>query len=179
MKIVNYKENPSIKKEIKSLYISAFPSEERPPVFYFFLMAEKPNVELYAFYDNNKFIGFTNLLYYEDICYIFFLAIAKKERNKGYGTQILNLIKEMNPNKVLIICFEEVDPKYIDFEIRKRRENFYLRNGFKPNDLKTCEYGVRYDTVYYGKHKIKFDDYLNIFLSTYGDRSKTYIKEAK
>ena len=179
MKIVNYKENPQIRKDVQRLYVSAFPREERPPVNMFFNTVKLPNDDLFGFYENETFIGFANVILYKDICYLFFFAITQENRSKGYGTKILQILKEMYKDKVLTLCYEEIDGKYKDIELRKRRKNFYYRNGFKDNEMKTCEYGVDYETCYIGNHKVNFEDYLGLYRSVFGDRVKSIIKEIK
>ena len=109
MKVINYKDNQVIRKDVSSLYVSAFPREERPPVNMFFASVELDNDDLLAFYDNNKFIGFTNLIFYKDIIYIFFLAVKDEYRNKGYGSKILQYLKESYKDKVLTLCY---DPRF-------------------------------------------------------------------
>ena len=178
MKFINYKSNQNIKKDIEPLYISGFPEEERPPVEMFFSFALKEDNDIYAVYDNNSFIGFTNLLFYKDLCYLFFLAVSPSYRNKGYGSQIIQEVFKNYPDKTFVLCFEEVDDKYSDNQLRKRRRDFYYRNGLKENILKTCEYGVRYDTVYHGSHQVSFEDYLSLFIHCYGQMAKQYIKKA-
>ena len=63
MKFINYKTNQNIKKDIEPLYISSFPEEERPPVEMFFSFALKSDNDIYAVYDDDSFIGFTNILF--------------------------------------------------------------------------------------------------------------------
>lgn len=179
MNLMNYKDHLVIRKQIEPLYVSSFPIEERPPVEMFFSFALKEDNDIYGVYDNDSFIGFTNLLFYKDLCYLFFLAVSPEFRNKGYGSQIVQEVLKKYPDKTFILCYDEVDDKYNDNELRKRRREFYLRNGFKDNNLKTCEYGVRYDTVYRGSHQVNFEDYLGIFLHCYGPGVEKIVKKAK
>ena len=179
MKFVNFKNDKLIRKDIEPLYISAFPEEERPPEWLFFENALKEDNELLGFYDGDKFIGFTNLLFYKDLCYMFFLAVSPEARNKGYGSQIIQEAFKLYPNNTFVLCYEEIDDKYPDIELRKRRKNFYYRNGFKDNEMKTCEYGVNYETCYIGSHKVNFEDYLGLYKSVFGDKIESIIKEIK
>ena len=179
MKFINYKDDKNMRKDVEPLYVSAFPEDERPPVGMFFDTVTLDNDDLLGFYDNNQFIGFANLITYKDICYLFFLAVHKDYRNKGYGSKILQILKELYKDKVLTLCYEEIDDKYPDIELRKRRKNFYYRNGFIDNEMKTCEYGVNYETCYIGAHKVSFDDYLGLYKSVFGDRVKSIIREIK
>ena len=178
MKFVNYKDDKRIKRDVKKLYVSAFPIEERPPVHIFFKAAKKENNDLYAIYDDD-FVGFTDLLIYGNLCYVFFLAVSEEKRNQGYGSKILSGIKELMEDKTIVLCYEEIDEKYPDIELRKRRKKFYYRNGFKDNELKVNEYGVTYDTCYIGKEKVTFEDYIKIYHSVFGERVYDMIKEVK
>lgn len=177
MKFVNYKTNQNIKKDIEPLYISSFPEEERPPAEMFFETVKLENDQLFGFYNKSEFVGFANIITYKDIAYLFFLAVSPEKRNQGYGSKILSILKEMYKDKVLTLCYEEIDDSYPDIELRKRRKNFYYRNGFKDNKMKTCEYGVNYETCYIGSHKASFLDYLELYKSIFGERVASIIKE--
>ncbi len=73
-------------RQTENLYINAFPEEERPP--FDFTLQLQDNA-MYAIEDNDAFIGLIDLSFYEDIIYIFFLAVDPVRRNKGYGARIL------------------------------------------------------------------------------------------
>ena len=179
VRIVEYVDNEDIRKDVEPLFVSAFIEEERPPVNIFFSSLEKDYHRLFALYDNEVFIGFYYLTFYKDICYIYFLAIKEEYRFKGYGSKILQHIKETYPDYVLLLCYEDIDPKYPDYENRCKREGFYLKNGFIRNIFKVNEYGVVYQSAYYGKHTIPFSDYLDMFKMDSPSRAKKNIKEYK
>lgn len=175
---LNYKNNPQIKNDIKKLYLSAFPKEERPPAWIFFKNALKDNQDLYGYYDENEFIGFAQLTTYKDICYLFFLAVSKEKRDQGYGSKIIEDIKQSNNDKVILLCYEEVDTKYEDYEQRVKRRNFYRKNGFLDNKVKTNEFGVIFETGYFGTHSVTYEDYVEIFVQGFGEFARKYIKRA-
>ena len=93
MKIVNYINDKNIRKDVEPLFLSSFPETERPGPDIFFSSFKKESNVLYAFYDKDKFIGFTSLIIYKDIAYIFFLAVSPSLRGKGYGSQIISELK--------------------------------------------------------------------------------------
>ena len=99
MQKVYLKQNPNIKDDIANLYLSAFPEDERPPLSWFFKMIHfyKKN-EVVGYYDNNEFIGFVYLVFYRNIVYTAFLAVTEAKRNQGYGTKILNDIRDSYPH---------------------------------------------------------------------------------
>lgn len=160
----NYTEHQEIRKDVEPLFISAFPRDERPDEeTYFSNFLTNENAVLWGFYDNDEFVGFLSFVLYKDICYLFFLAIVEDKRNQGYGTAILSTAKEVFKDRVMLLCYEEVDDKYEDNEMRKKRERLYHRLGYIDNGYKTNEFGVIFQTAYNGKHKVPFEDYWNIF----------------
>ena len=176
MHYLNYKGNKNIRKDIEPLFISAFPEDERPPVdIYFHGFDVRNETILYGFYEEGEFIGFASIVLYKDICYIFFLAVSEKHRNQGYGTKILDFIKDKYKDCVILLCYEEVDKKYPDYENRLRRSHFYQENGFIINPLKTYEFGVIFQTVFYGSHEVSFDDYKHIFMSGFGFKDDAFL----
>ena len=70
---VIYTDQVNVKEDVSTLLVEAFPEDERPPVDFFFgNLKENKNVSLIAFYEDDAFIGFTSLAFYQNICYIFF-----------------------------------------------------------------------------------------------------------
>ena len=177
MQVLEYKKHPYIAKDIEPLFISAFPEEERPTPEIYFRSFDKENNFLYGFYEDDLFIGFTSVSLYKDICYIFFLAVSPHYRDQGYGSKILSNIKELYKDYVLLLCYEEVDKKYPDYDNRQRREQFYLKNGFKKNPLKTNEFGVVFQTAYIGNRNVTFDEYKEIFKNGFGEYAVKFLKE--
>ena len=180
MIVKNYLDNREIEKDIRPLFESAFPSEERPPSDIYFSSFNEPNNKvLLGFYVENSFIGFTSLIMNRDICYIFFLAVSPSCRNKGWGSKILSYVKEHYQKYNILLCYEEVDPKYDNYEERTKRERFYLRNGFIVNPLKTNEFGVVFQTATIGNRTITFKDYQVIFEKGFGKWTLKHLKEVK
>ena len=175
---INYLDNQEIRKDIGPLFERAFPEDERPPADIFFSSFKKQNNKvLLGFYKENAFIGFTSLIIYKDICYIFFLAVSENKRKQGFGSKILDYVKNNYHKYNILLCYEEVDEKYDNYEERVKREQFYLHNGFKINPLKTNEFGVIFQTANIGNRVITFEDYQGIFESGFGKWAIKYLKE--
>ncbi len=179
MESILFTNQKDIKKDITKLYLDAFPENERPPVHYFYNSLRKENNKLYAFYENSEFVGFTYLSHYKDIVYIFFLAVSPNKRNQGYGSKILQFIKDENKDKVILLCYEEVDDKYEDNLLRIKRKEFYARNGFQYNGIKTNEFGVIFETAFIGPHPVSYEDYVEIFVIGFGKLARKFIKRQK
>ena len=149
------------------LFETAFPAEERPP---FSAVLAMDHHLFFGVYDGEKYIGLTYLVEFEDILYVFFLAVSKRHRNKGYGTNILNEIKNRYPSRRLFLLADEVGERYPDNEIRKRRIGFYARNGFVDSGTIITEYGVRYHLLTFGGAKVSEADFYRVMGSLIGEK---------
>ena len=173
-----YQDIANKKQEVSDLFLEAFPEDERPPLFVFLNSLKKKEITLLTFYDEKTFVGFAYLAIHKDICCIYFLAVSKTLRHKGYGGQILEIIKQEYKDHVIMLCYEEVDPKYENYEERDLRKNFYRSHGFIDNKIKTNEYGVIYETAYIGSHLVSFIDYLEIFKLVFGVNQSGNVTDA-
>ena len=66
------------------------------------------------------------------------------EHNR-FWSEINNLAKEAYPEKKQVVDFEMLDEKTDNYEQRKKRRNFYLRNGYKETGLFLSYLGVAYE----------------------------------
>ncbi len=146
--------NKENKEEIKDLYFSAFPKEERIAFWYLCLKAKKKNADFIAIYDKSDFIGLAYLIYHRSTAFLFFFAVKEEYRGRGYGSLILGKLKSMYKNKKIVLWVETTDETYDgEFENlaeRWSRKGFYQRNGFSESICKIRENGVRYDILEHG-----------------------------
>ncbi len=159
------------KKQIRNLYKSAFPANERAPLFLLFRRTDNGRDSFYAVLDNNKFIGLTYTISTKTVVYVFFLAVTEENRGAGYGSKILDSIKKMHSDKTVILLIEDTDNQNADnLDERIRRLEFYKRNGFKQLHIKINEAGVDYElmgtdtTVTLSDFLALMKDYLGAFL---------------
>lgn len=126
MEVIKYKTKYYI--QVNNIYEKSFPSEER----YANLnqLIKKPNTELYCLVDNEVVLGIIYLIYYKEMIFILYLAINPEVRSKGYGSFLLKWCLEKYKNKKIYLNIEEVNHSFNNYEIRKRRLDFYLKNGF-------------------------------------------------
>ena len=85
-------------KEIKHLYIAAFPKSERVPLRD--LLRHDGASEFVAGYDGETFCGFYSALTFGDITHILFLAIDERLRAHGYGSAMLDIVAAGEPFKI-------------------------------------------------------------------------------
>lgn len=115
-------------KDICRLMRTAFPKNEQIPMWLLRVLAVRRSVNFRAFYEDKQFCG---ILYtVEDYKYIFvlYLAINDRIRLKGYGTKILDWLKQ-NTEKIIILNVESLNPFAENAFQREKRISFYSRNG--------------------------------------------------
>lgn len=78
--------------------------------------------------------------------YVLYLAVNDEIRSKGYGTKMLNQLKEMSAGKEITLNVEPLDKKADNYSQRVRRMEFYIRNGFRDTGYRlvdlTGEYSI-------------------------------------
>ena len=73
---------------VKRLYENSVPRRATCAVLVFETSLEHERMEIVAYYDEDVFCGFACLLATEEAVYLYYIAVADDQRNKGYGTQI-------------------------------------------------------------------------------------------
>ena len=136
------------KKQVKKLYRSAFPANERPPFIMLMKKADNKNNFFYAVVDNGDFIGLVYTICTEKIVYVFFLAVIESMRGKGYGADIIDRIKKISPNKTVTLMIEDTNEVHaVNYEDRLKRLEFYKNNGFYQLGIRINEAGVDFELL--------------------------------
>lgn len=84
--------------------------------------------DVMGLYENDQPVGFFIALSDNETVYLCYLAIAKKERNKGYGSRALHLIFDYYQGRQLCLDLEKQDDMASNASQRRHRKSFYLRN---------------------------------------------------
>ena len=138
--------------KVKKLYLSAFPKNERFPFVGLLAMALQKRVNLQAVYDHDNFIGLIFWTYAEKIIYIGYLAVDPVWRGKGYGSEILNLMKRNHLGQEIVLDIEPVTKTAKNYSQRINRLLFYKHNGFKLTQDNLVDEGGRYSILSSDKH---------------------------
>ncbi len=117
--------------DVKNIYFDSFPQNERLHFPMMVAMSKLWNTEFLGFYDDDTLCGFAYLAHNSKIVFVMFLAVDRAIRSKGYGSAILQDIQNEYPEKKIIISIEPCDQDVPDIELRTRRKNFYIRNGYQ------------------------------------------------
>lgn len=141
--------------QIKEIYETSFPKNEKFPFWVLKQCAKENNVRLDSIIDHNtnKIIGMNFLISYDDIVYLMYVAIDKKYRNKGFGSLVLRDLILRQADTSILLCIEK--PSICDKEdIKARRKDFYLRNGFYETGYFIKDSGVDYEFLSSSKERI-------------------------
>ncbi len=153
-------ENTKNLEEIKQLYWDAFPFEERIPFYIMVLVGNDRGVEFLSVYDDDIWLGFIHTLVGEKLSYIFYFAIDSRLRRSGYGSKILREYKKMHPR--LSLAIEPVEEGSGNIKQRKKRLEFYNKNGFETLDTRVVEMGVEFELMGAKGMEIKESDYKSL-----------------
>ena len=134
-------------QNIKRVYLSAFPKEERPPFSILRRSVEQKKGMFLVIEEGEQFIGFLHVVVHSDLVYLAFFAIDEACRGKGYGSQSLQHLQQRFAEKRILVAREALDADADNYAQRVRRYGFYLRNGFAEIPYSIKEGGVTYDAM--------------------------------
>ncbi len=111
--------------QVEGLLLSAFPASERRNTALQREYADSnPKFEVYAALEGEKFVGFFTLWALGAFRFVEHLAIVPSCRNCGYGTRLLQYIKDLSPLPLLLEIERGVTAEQL------ARKKFYERSGF-------------------------------------------------
>ena len=133
-----------------------FVSDEIKPIENILTLIKKGRYEVYGVFQDDEMIAYASFWKKENINLVLldYLGVSKKYRNQGIGSKILVLIKEILGNIPYVVEAEIPTGSSLEEDkIRKRRIEFYERNGCKKVYLMaTC--GMKWQTLVNSKNEI-------------------------
>lgn len=115
--------------EWRDLYERAFPKSEKYPLAMLQTLTCRKGINAHAFYDEGQFVALLYTVESETMVFVLYLAVNDAIRSKGYGTKILDWLKEKAGSRGIGLNIEPVDPTAQNSEQRLRRATFYTKNG--------------------------------------------------
>ena len=115
---------------VVDLMLTAFPPEERIPIWILNLLSKKKNVNFNAWYDNQEFCGITYTIESEKMIFLLYFAVNAQQRSKGYGSRIIHELKQIAGDREIILNVEKPDQSAENNTQRVQRITFYEKNGF-------------------------------------------------
>ena len=121
----------NVDEKIKQLYETAFPEDEQIPWDDLMRLIWEMPLDFTAYYDGEDFIGFTIVYPRKSFNWFWYFAVRDELRGKGYGQQILTQLIERYKEQPFVLDMESTTQVCDNLEERRKRQAFYLRNGFK------------------------------------------------
>ena len=163
------------KKQVRQLFISAFPREERPPMWMLIRRCRQGKAQVCAVLDGDRFVGLIYVIGNDRVKTLMFLAIAEDARDGGYGSEILRCVHQKYKNTKMFLNIEPLDKDAPNYDQRCRRKAFYNRNGMDLLDYQVREAGVTYEMLTYGEYVTK-QEYEEVMTEMYGSLLYKIIK---
>ncbi|XCP86766.1 GNAT family N-acetyltransferase [Roseburia hominis] len=148
MDILNTNQKPW--KEIKEIYLEAFPKSERKPFFTVRRSVKKGKAQLLTAIDNGILQGFVMVIPYRDMVMVDYLAVSGKIRSHGTGSKIMQEVCKCFSDKRIVLLIEKLDDNAENKEQRIARRKFYHKNGFTSSDIFITGYSGNMEILKFG-----------------------------
>ena len=122
-------------EKIMQLYETAFPEDEQIPWDDLMRLIWEIPLDFTAYYDGEDFIGFTIVYPRQSFNWFWYFAVREELRGKGYGQQILTQLIERYEGQPFVLDMESTTQVCDNLEERRKRQAFYLRNGFRDTNV--------------------------------------------
>ena len=109
-------------KEIKTIYMEAFPKRERKPYFALRHSVKTKKAVVMAATEGEQVLGFIVLIPYKDMVMADYLAVSSKVRSRGTGSYIMQNVCRQYKDKKIVLLIERLDDKA-------------EKNGFTSSDI--------------------------------------------
>ena len=166
------------KKQIETLYLKAFPKCERFPFHIICQKSREGVTDILSIEEDDQFLGLAITINYEDRVLLDYFAMDDKNRGKGYGSSALKALAQYYEGRRMIIEIETTTQEADNLEERIRRKRFYHKNGITNLGFMADLFGVRMEILSNGT-PVTFDEYLELYVETYGERMREFVKAAR
>lgn len=160
------------KEQVYTLYEGAYPREEKKPLDMMENLADQGKMELLAIVEDGEFVGLAMNMLSEKTALLDYLAITPEKRCGGHGSVAIQMLTERFKDKKYILEIEMQDDKAENAWLRKRRKEFYLRNGLKETGLFVHAYETDFELIT-PDGSLDFDTYMEILEYILGEDIST------
>lgn len=148
-------------KDVEDVYnkhmIFDFPAEELKPLDIIQKLLKKNNYICYGLYDNERLLAYAFLVTSKSYLLIDYYAVCSEYRNSGIGSEFLNIIKELFKDyNGIMVEVEKIEcaPNESEKIVRKRRIDFYKRNGMRMTDITIILFNVNFSIMCFCNTKL-------------------------
>ena len=166
-------------EQIRVLYESAFPPDERMPFERVLQKRDAGTMTLLSIENaDGEFLGFANVTLCQDALALNYFAILPEWRGKGFGTEVIVELKKRHPDRSIVIDIEDDEVECGNAEQRKRRRLFYERLGFCAMPYRLSIFGVPSIIMSSGR-SYTFEEYTEIFAQVFSAWAVSRIERVK
>ena len=122
-------------KQVKEIYMEAFPKAERKPFFVLRHSVKSKKAQILTATEDGTLMGFVMVIPYGGMVMVDYLAVSSKIRSRGTGSQIMQQVCEYFADKRIVLLIERLDDNAENAQQRSARRRFYLKNGFTSLDI--------------------------------------------
>lgn len=133
MEVLNANQKPW--KEIKEIYMEAFPKAERKPFFTVRRSVNKGKSLLLTAMENEVLQGFVMAIPYKNMVMVDYLAVSSKIRSRGTGSKMMQEICRYFSGEKIVLLIERLDDTAENKDQRIARRRFYFKNGFTSSNI--------------------------------------------
>lgn len=117
------------------------------PIWLLKLLAWQRGVNFNAYYEECCLCGISYTVENKTMVFVFYLAVNDSIRSKGYGSRILQYVKEHTEGKNIVLNVEAIKPNVPNIEQRKNRIRFYQKNGIEDTGYTFADGGEVYSVL--------------------------------
>lgn len=137
-------------REIKEIYLEAFPKSERKPFFAVRRSVKKGKAQMLTAVDDSVLQGFVMVILYKDTVMVDYLAVSGKIRSRGTGSAIMREVCKRFSDKRIVLLIEQLDDSAANSDQRTARRKFYFKNGFTSSNIYITGRSGNMEVLIYG-----------------------------
>ena len=141
-------------------------------------MQKKGKTDVWYCEEDGTFAGLVITINGPDKILLDYLAVDAKHRGSGLGSGMLRLMREQYAGKGVFLEIEVVVEEAANYEERKRRKQFYLRNGMKELGVFVELFGVDMELLGFDC-TMTFEEYHAFYRENYNAWAAEHIKPMK
>lgn len=154
--------------QIHRVYMKAFPRSERKPLSIIKSMQKTGKSDVWFFEKDGKFVGFAATINGDDLILLDYLAVNAKCRSRGVGSEILQILRRQYAGKGVFAEIELVPQNAGAQDIRRKRKQFYIKNGMCELNVCACVFGVDMELIGWDC-RLDFSGYQDFYRDNYSE----------
>ena len=164
--------------EVYQLYQKAFPASEKKPFSVIIKKFREGKSHIWRFTRQGKFAGIVITINGENHILIDYLAVDRKQRGTGVGSEILMLMRSQYAGKGVFLEIESIYEECDNKAERIRRKHFYEKCGMESMEVFVWLFGVKMELMGFDC-KISYEDYHNFYRVNHSQWAADHIEEAE